>query len=204
MASSEVAIVNLALAKLGEESLTALTDENPAGRLANRNYASLRDAVLRERQWNCATRRTTLSKLATAPTFGFSNAFALPADFVRLIQLEDQSDDFRIENTTDGRVVVSDNNSVNLVYIFRLTDVVKMDELLKQAIAARLAWEFAYKLTGDRNLRNDMAAEYQRVLAEAAHVDALEAPVETIQPSEWVEARLGIHSDSYKSRTRLV
>ena len=203
MASSEVAIVNLALAKLGEEALTALSDESPAGRLALRHYATIRDIVLRKRQWNCATRRATLSKLATGPTFGFSNAFALPTDFIRLANLEDLGDDFRIENTDDGRVVVSDNDSVNLVYIFRLTDVVQMDELLKETIAALIAEKFAYKLTGDLVLANDMKKEYDEILADATHVDRSEAPVEEIQPSSWIEARIGV-ADSYKTRTRLV
>lgn len=202
MASSEVAIVNLALARLGEPSLTSLGDDNEGGRLATRHYESLRDSVLRERQWNCAVRRSTLAKLATAPTFGFTAAFSLPADFIRLIQLENLSDDFAIENTTDGRVIVANLDSVNIVYIFRLTDVVKMDELLKQAIAARLAWVFAYKITGSRELTRELAQEYQAVLAEASHVDAIEAPVEEVLPSSWIEARVG-QPESYKTRTRV-
>lgn len=203
MASSEVAIVNLALAKLGEESLTALSDATPAGRLATRHYASLRDAVLRTREWNCAVRRATLAQLSTAPTFGFAGAFALPADYIRALRLDDLSIDFRIENTTDGRVLVSDRSGINLVYIFRLTEVAKMDEGLKQAIAARLAWEFSYKLTGDNGLRKQMKEEYQEILQDGAFVDATEAPVEEIVASSWLEARR-TGDYSYKTRTRLV
>lgn len=206
MATSEVGIVNLALAKLGAEAITALTDETPGARLALRHYATLRDTVLRERQWNCAVHRTTLTQLDTGPTFGYANSFLLPPDFIRFIRLEELITDFRIENDpTDGtRILVTDLNAVNMVYVFRLKDVGKMDELLKQAISARIAWDFSFKLTGDTGLRNQLGKEYQEILSEAAHVDAIEAPVENVVPSSWVEARVRGSQLGYRSTTRLV
>ncbi len=127
MATSEVGIVNIALARIGEQPLSSLTDDNEAGRLANRHYASLRDAVLRERQWNCAVRRAVLPSLATAPSFGFSACFSLPSDFIRLISLEDIGQDFAIENTSDGRVICADD--------FLYCHVrVRLDELRERAL----------------------------------------------------------------------
>ena len=59
--ASEVQICNLALAKIGDQQITSLTENSKAGRLCNLVYEPLRDATLRAHPWNFAITRETLA-----------------------------------------------------------------------------------------------------------------------------------------------
>lgn len=191
--ASVVDICNMALDSVGQASImSAFPPDNSAqARACNRRYESVRDAVLRAHLWNCATTRVQLTKLANDPAWGFTNQFQIPADFIRYISLDALDVPFRIEGGADGRVLLSDDADVNLRYIFRLTNVPQMDDLLIECIAARLASEIAYKLTSDKRLARDMYAAYLDKLNEARYADSLEAPIETMENREWVDARFG-------------
>lgn len=64
--TSDVQIVNLALTRLGDLRIAALSDATPAAQAANAVYASLRDEVLRAHPWNFAIQRATCGKVADA------------------------------------------------------------------------------------------------------------------------------------------
>lgn len=198
MASSVVDLCNMALDSLAQESILALTDNSKQARACNGRYETARDAVLRAHLWNCATKRVALNKLSNSPAFEFDNAFQIPSDFVRVAILDDLTLKWKIEGGDDGRVLVTDESSFNLVYIFRLTTVPQMDEGLKECIAARLAAEIALKLTSDKQVARDLYAVYQDKLNEARYADSLESPMETFQNRDWVNARFVGTSDSLK------
>ena len=187
MGAGPVEIINAALAEIGAPAITDLSDKTPEARAASRNYPLVRDAVLRLHPWNCAQKRDTLtSPSVTAPAWGFANAYDLPADFIRLIALEgDPFQRFRVE----GLQVLSDSSEVNILYVYRLEDVSKMDTLLRQAIATRLAAQIAMTLKGssDQVVRLFQLADAK--LAEAQGIDSLEGPVEIHQPGSWLRAR---------------
>ena len=66
--ASEVQICNLALAKIGDQQITSLTENSKAGRLCNLVYEPLRDATLRAHPWNFAITRETLALHSVAPS----------------------------------------------------------------------------------------------------------------------------------------
>ena len=59
--ASDIGIINGALSKLGEVPILAVTDNTEPGRLANRTYNDIRDALLREFPWNFAIKRASLA-----------------------------------------------------------------------------------------------------------------------------------------------
>ena len=61
MASSEVAICNSALIKIGAAEITSLSDVNKRAQLCNEQYSKLRDELLRSHPWNFAIARKVLS-----------------------------------------------------------------------------------------------------------------------------------------------
>lgn len=190
MAISETEIANDALTDLGQETIMSRTDDNARARAVNAVLNSVRDKVLRVHRWNSAVKRSQLSKLSTGPVFGFTNAFQLPSDFLRLSSLDNLNLRFRIEHGVDGRVLVSDESAINLIYIARIIDVSQMDLGLTAAISARLAAEIALKLTGSRVVQREMEQKYLNVLSEAMFIDSLESPVETFEGTTWLNARL--------------
>lgn len=103
--ATDVSIVNAALIRLGEATITALSDDVKAARLANEIFADQRDAVLRAHPWNFAARRALISGLdRNDPDWGFARKYILPdgsggsTKALRLLRLNDHRDDFKVEN----------------------------------------------------------------------------------------------------------
>lgn len=186
--ASVVGICNRALALIGEEPITALTDESEAARRCDLLYPDTRDAVLRAHPWNAAVARAELAALSTAPAFGYSHQHSLPSDCVRLLRLK--ADDRRIEFKVEaGRRVLSDTTPLQILYVKRIEDPNEFDILLIDAIAARLAHDLAYALAGSASLAGQMWEIYQRKLVEARKADAQEGTAEQFQADEWLDAR---------------
>jgi hypothetical protein len=186
MAVSEVGIANMALTLIGEEPITSFDEASKPARFVCQHYENVRDFVLRQHCWSCATRRATLALSATPPDWGFANAYQLPTGYLRLVEKECIKGPFAIEEDK----LLSDESPMRIAYIFRLIDVARMDPLLQQAIAAMLAAELAIAIAQNRELMKTLFQLYQSKLEEAKTVDAIEGPIETAEMSTWLEARL--------------
>ena len=198
MAVDEVGLCNMALVLVGEERINALTEDNKPARFCNQHYPNIRDEVLREGSWNVATRRAALSIDAVKPVYEFTNAFQLPTDFLRLIRLENQRRDHRLEEDK----ILSDEGSMNIMYVFQLTDVSRMDPLLQKAIATKLAAELAIPIAQNLDLYRTLNALYTERIAEARLQDAMEGPLEVIESTSWVNARLsGVGDPTFRRIT---
>lgn len=68
MATSDVEICNSALAKLGAESITSLSDTTRRAVLCNRQYDKIRKKMLRMHPWNFAIKRVWLSPITETST----------------------------------------------------------------------------------------------------------------------------------------
>ena len=104
--ASEVGICNLALQKLGAESISSLTEDSRNARAVNACYAEMRDAEISAHPWSFARTRATLTASATTPDFEFTYQFTLPVGALRL-QLPRQAGlDWELEGgailTNDG------------------------------------------------------------------------------------------------------
>lgn len=190
MASSEVAIANRALDMLGASAITSLDDDTATAGICKRNLPLSRDYVLRSYPWNCATRRVSLPALVTGPAFGFSYAYQLPADCLRVVALEDDvlyGQKWRIE----GQHLLTDVGApLYLRYIMRLEDVAQWDVMVADAIAARLAANVAFAVTSNAGLAGQMLQVYQQIHAEARRMDAMEASQdEGLTADRWTTAR---------------
>lgn len=188
MSHSEVSICNGGLIELGEETITALTDELKAARLCNKRYEPLRDAVLREAKWNFALERAQLAKLTSTPSFGFSNEFQLPTDCLRVLKTDDKLDTYKIE----GRKILSNASSMKIQYIKRVTDPAQFDSMFAEALSARIAVALAIPLTDSDSRLASMKALYDERIADARGTDAQEnGSIEVYEADEWLNSRIG-------------
>ncbi len=185
MAESDTAIANRALLLIGQARITSLQEDSKSASVINEVYAQIRDEVLRSRPWNFATSRASLALLAEAPDWGFSSAFQLPNDFLRLIWPRDDYAQFRIE----GDQFLSDSDSALIRYIRQVTDTSLFDPLFTAAFAAKLAAETALALTGETQKWQAMTSVYLEHLQEAALLDSIEAPVTSMAGGLWSDAR---------------
>ena len=117
------------------------------------------------------TRRALTSDTET-PAFGYENQFTLPTDpyCLRVLGLDYLDIDFVVE----GRKIVTDEDTINVKYIARVTDPNEYDQLLIEAIAARLAADTSFALVQSTSLTQSMFGLYESKLSEARFVDATE------------------------------
>lgn len=180
---TEVDLVNMAFRKLGEKSITALTDNLERALVANSLYVITRDEVMRAHPWRCLQCRAILAT-TTAPLWGYANAFSLPADTLKVnrTSLDDPKTGsgipWRIEK---DQKLLTDATAVSIVYTARITDPNKWDVLLQRAVVAALAMEFAIPITQDGKIKELMAKEYAMILKDAYTADGQEASPEQIQ-----------------------
>lgn len=190
MTISVVSICNRALDLLGADPITALTDTSKAARLCNRNYEPVRDAVLRGYPWNSAMKRAELPALTSTPEFDFAYEYQLPSDFLRMWRIN-EDDEGLVKWRLEGRKILTDQSApLCIVYVKQITDPAEFDPLLADCIAARLAAEIAYSLTGSASVKQEAENSYLRRLAEARKVDAQEIGVpEAFEANDWIESR---------------
>lgn len=195
-ATTEVDLANMALTMLGQQPISALTDSNNRANLADERLADVRDTVLRAHPWNCAIVRASLSKHASAPTWGYKNRFIMPADFIKLVNTEYNTTDYQLESGNAGGAdqlyMLTDESEMNITYVYKVTNVSLMDVTLKHAIATRLAADIAIAVSGEIALEGSMMSKYQLILAEAKFEDSsAHSDLETLRGGEWLDARLG-------------
>lgn len=177
MITSETDICNLALGHLGEAPITSLNEDSVAGRACNLHYSTTRDAILRAHRWNFAQARVTLSRLADAPAFGWSYQYELPADFLRALEFNDTEvgDVVSEQYVIEGRRILADAATVNLVYTKRVVNVALFDALFVEAFANKLAVLLSEKIRGTTGKTAELTQAYERITAPLARrVDANE------------------------------
>lgn len=170
--ASSVDIVNSALNQIGASNIIALTEDSKAGRIANQRYDFVRDMVFRAHPWNALITRTSIAPDSAAPAFEFAKAFTLPTDpfCLRVLELSEPNVIYRIE----GRKLLCDESSIEMIYVGRNTNVDEYDSLLVETLAAALAADLAYPLVGSSALAANMYQLYEKKLSEARFVDATE------------------------------
>ena len=170
---ADVDIANLALSHLGAQRIAALSDTSKNAIACRLHYDTVRDSLLRARLWKFAIVPVKLSKLADAPIFGWSNAFVLPHDFLRVatfngFEVDLRASEFRIE----GLTLLTDADEAQITYVQRGVAADRFDSNFVEVLAYRLAAAIAMEITQSADLRNmmeGMAAEKQK---KAGHVNA--------------------------------
>ena len=197
--ASVVDLCNRALDLLGAANITSLTENSKEARLCNGNFDDVRDAVLRSHPWNIAITRRELAKDSDTPAFGFSFQYSLPTDHFCLrvlsfwnsnVKKDVAAYDSNVMFKIEGRKVLSNEGTCNIIYIGRVTDTEQYDSLLNKAISARLAAEIAYNITGSNSVSQGMIAIYEDRLKEAKGVDSMEGFPEQPQADDFTNIRL--------------
>ena len=168
--ASVVDICNGALNQLGATTILSLTEDSKNARLCNSRFTQVRDALFRTHPWNCLQKRTELAKDTATPAWGFSSAFTLPADCLRLLYIIDYDSNHKVE----GRKILSNTDTMKILYIGRITDPNEYDELLRETLSASLAADIAYGVTSSNPVAQNMYTLFQDKLKDARFVDSTE------------------------------
>ena len=168
--ASTVDICNGALNQLGATTILSLTEDSKNARLCNSRYTQVRDALFRTHPWNCLQTRLELAASTITPAWGFTYAYTLPTNCLRLLRVLDYDSNYKVE----GRKILSNASTMKILYISRITDPNEYDELLRETLSAALGADIAYAVTSNNTTSQNMILSYQEKLRDARFVDSTE------------------------------
>jgi hypothetical protein len=169
MAVSDVSVCSNALQRLGADPISALNQAVKRAQVAANLFPVERDALLRAHPWNFATRSELLAPDATAPAFDFAARFAVPAEWLRTLQVGTRSQ--RLVWRQEGRYILCDESVLPLRYVYANTDLGSWDAKVVHALELRMAAAMAYAITQSASLRDQMLAEAEAAFKQAKTLD---------------------------------
>ncbi|HWV38853.1 MAG TPA: hypothetical protein VN033_10305 [Vulgatibacter sp.] len=202
MALSEVAICNVALARIGVSAPISSLDEASAEATNCKTlYAPARDTVLAAAPWPFATRRALLAEVAAPsdPPYadtstGWAHRYALPVDC--LVAREVWSGQrnplervpFAVEFGGLGRVLLTDQADAQLIYTAKVVDPASFDPGFDDALAWHLAADLALPLKAEVKLGQNARAMAEHTLLRAT-ARAFNEGQRDRRPSAYLAAR---------------
>jgi hypothetical protein len=188
---SKVDLANRALTKVGDDRLTSIGEDSEPGRVVRASYDIVRDAVLREYPWNFAKRRAALASSLPAPAYKYDYAYQLPADFLRLLEIQGQTGGYGDWEIVGRRIEINASGPLRITYVASVDDPNQYDALFVEAFCTRLAAEICHKLSDDVSLGNRLEDIYRDLLTRAAMADAKEGPPKRLPNGSWLDSRIG-------------
>jgi hypothetical protein len=199
--ASTVDIANFALNNLGASNISSLDENSKAARIVNQRYEAVRDAVFRAHPWNCLIQRAQLAQETEAPAFGYNYQYALPTNpfCLRVLEFSNGTLSYPQDNITnnsggpvfviEGRKLLTDEGTARIKYVGRITDPQQYDASLVEALAARLAAEVCYAITGSTSMVQIQTSLYEAKINEARFNDATEGATQRLEASDFIESR---------------
>ena len=199
MSISNTSICNMALGKIGSKRINKFedtTEDSIPAIQCRLHFKQTRDALLRSHYWRVAQGRAVLSQDTEDPLFEYDNQFILPTDFMRLKSFFGDnvtpSGNLRITFAIEGQRILTNESTVSLRYIKKVTDPTKFDPLFIEVLILTLALKLIGPLAGGAPPLQKVVQDELRLLMPG--VRALDRQeTNTIGRSNrrpWLEARL--------------
>ena len=200
-------IINVALRRIGADRIGDLdTDGSKTGRVARDIYQEARREMLAAHNWNFATKRDSLDStvaadIATTPVYGWDYAYIVPEDFLRMVSVHPSDSDastieYRLEFQEDNdRVILCNSTIIYIRYIFDLEDPNVMSAPFRDALAFKLAREFAGALSKSSAAAQLADNGYRRALARAKAIEGIEDYPDTMDTGSWAQSRFNSGDD---------
>ena len=189
MPLSDIDHCNRALITLGDAPIDSFADGTSQSEIAGALYPSIRDALISSYGWRFAKGQAALAQLADAPVADYSNAFALPPDFLRALSAgtggRGKGLNFRISQNN----LQTNASSVLLTYIYRPLEQ-EFPPYFSSVLIARLAAEFCIPVTENTSRAELLRQIANTEFAQARQIDAQQDTPARIDDFSLVEARL--------------
>lgn len=200
--ASEIDIVNLALARLGDVANVSSIDPPEGSAQADhaaRFYPVARDGMLEMIDWKFSIRRVSLAVLGT-DVYGWAYSYAKPANCIKIIGIlppdagqDEASAAYETETDSLGaEIILSDTENAVARYTVRVTDTGRFPPLFVEG----LSWMLASHLAGPvlKGTEGEKAAQtcYARavyIAGQAGKHDAGQRKIRLTHTPTWVANR---------------
>jgi len=204
--TTAVDVCNLALDRCGQRSISSITaPTTEVEEICARQYDSTLLEILRRYVFNFAKKYALLTVSGSkTPAFGYTSAYALPNDFVRLLTLGDITINDDVEpglyDLSEGYIFtdVASAGSLKMTYVHTASTIIsKWDPLFVRLLVLHLAGNIAFKLSLKNSLIQAIRDDAADVALSAAAVAGQEKPPRRIERSRMITARnRGISQDN--------
>ena len=159
--ASQTEICNLALIRIGANTITDLGEGTREADLCNTLFIPTVEETISEGSWSRAIFRASLAKTTNTPAFRFISEFQLPNSprFLKIINTEDSAfgeDEYAIE----GDKLLTNSGAVNIRYVGLIEDTQAFGPYLTRTIVSRLAMELGNVLTSDFAKTTELERRY--------------------------------------------
>lgn len=185
---SKVSIINKALAHLGANKITSLSDGSFEAKCASNLYEDCLRSILSECCWKFATQRVMLNKLDLTPAWienRMSNYFQLPADLIQIFGVSNETANW----SREGDKIITDVASFGIKYVYYCDDTTKYFPAFIDAFACLLAADMCYDLTNSNDKTITLLELYKgEFLPIAKSKNAREASAQQVKDDYWINS----------------
>ena len=158
MARSKTSIMNRALDILGATNISSPTDSTKSARAMNRAWDPVLDNLLERHNWSFAIERVELAEAVDTPEYEYSSKFALPLDYMRLIEVYPKY----LKHKVEGAYILTSSSTLKIRYVRQITDPNEFSPGFAELLAKKLAAETCYKITQSRSKEDDLKKEAEK------------------------------------------
>lgn len=204
--ADQVEIINLALRRIGEDTIQNIDEKSAAANLMTDVYERMRLLLLRSFPWQFATTTAALAVLSEQPP-DFTNAFTLPDDYVQIVTILDTAGlatgDTVIRDRDMAFVRPSDSewevreaklyanfDELTIKYVRNVTDEEKFDDAFVDCFAWKLAAEAAVFITKDAAIADRADQQFLAAYSNARLSSAVQTRRTLKIGREYVKSRL--------------
>ena len=167
--ASKTDIANEALLRIGEPRIVSIEDTTDLNAVfLSTVWENTVKSVASEIPWKCFTSRASLTASGTAPAFGWTKAYPLPVDCLRVLYVNGYSTPAPDYYSVEGSNVLTDDTTATLVYTAYGTDTTKYHPLFIEALAIYLASKLAIVRRQDTDLAAKLTEQYTTLMQSRA------------------------------------
>lgn len=201
MALSVTKICNLSLSDLGSlriNNFDDATESSTQAILCRLHYEPVRDALLRRYSWRFARARKILSRDTVTPDFEWAFQYALPTDYMAMVSIyEGRFSDENVRNyALEGDRLLTDestdDSTLEIRYVKKVTDVTKFDPLFVQLLVLQLDLKLVMPLTQSAKLKQSIKDDIKFMMPDVLAVTGQEVNTAgRLESSTWNDGRFG-------------
>lgn len=196
--TSKINIINLALANIGQDTITSADQDSATARTSNLMYDVVRRNLLRAHDWTFALRWADLTaSTVESPYDHLPYVYAQPSDclFIKRITYSGTAPHVKLPNyqlftsSNANKLIATPLDGARAFYVRDEQNETLFDDLFVACFADLLAAELAVPLAGDSQLAAQMYQKYAEQLRQARITNKVEQPERPLPTSEFLEAR---------------
>lgn len=182
--SIDLNIANEALLKLGVNAISSPDEESARAETIRNIYNSCVDYLLSQYDFAFAQKQASLAVVDTDVVFGYNKAFKLPNDFIRFVEMA--------ENTRYkfmGNMILADSDTCKITYVYKNYDPKTYSPLFRELLTVRLAYKLAPYIKDSRAFTTELYQEEIDKINNSANRESMQGDDEFLPEDNWIKVR---------------